>query len=293
MSYQKVTVAGGGTLGSQIAYMAAFSGKDAIIWGRSEGSLDRAKARVARWEEAVKDYYEASQEELDAAQAHLTYTTSLEDALKGADLVIEALPENIETKKDFYEEFDKLADPETIVVTNSSTMLASDLAEFTGRADKFLGYHFANTIWRNNTAEIMAGPETDADLAETFIDFSREIKMVPIMVNKEQHGYILNAMLVPFLGAATELWVKGVAEPQDIDKTWMIATGSPMGPFAVYDTVGLNTAYEIHNGKSDEASQYAAKKFKERIDEGLLGVETGKGFYTYPNPEYLDPEFLK
>ncbi|RRG18450.1 3-hydroxyacyl-CoA dehydrogenase [Weissella viridescens] len=292
MTYQNVTVVGGGTLGSQIAFMTAFAGKDTKIWGRSEGSLDRAKTRVARWEEEVKDYYQASDAEIEATREHLTYTTSLKDALAGADLVIEALPENEATKDDFYEKFAKLADPDTVIVTNSSTMMPSQFADKTGRPDKFLGYHFANEIWKKNTAEVMSGPETDPALPETLEEFSREIKMVPIMVKKEQPGYVLNSLLVPFLDAATDLFVKDVADPETVDKTWMIATGAPMGPFAIMDLVGLNTMYEINNGRPDEKSQLAAKKIKERIDQGLIGQESGKGFYTYPNPAYLEEDFL-
>lgn len=292
MTYQKVTVVGGGTLGSQLAFMAAFSGKDTTIWGRSEGSLERAKARVDRWENEVKAYYDAADADIESARDHLNYTTSLEDALAGADLVIEALPENIETKTDFYEKFDKLADPETVVVTNSSTMMPSQFAETTGRPEKFLGYHFANEIWKNNTAEIMSGPETDATLPETLEEFSREIKMVPIMVKKEQPGYVLNSLLVPFLDAGTDLWVRDVADPETVDKTWMIGTGAPVGPFGIMDLVGLNTVYEINKGRPDEKSQHAAEKIKERMDQGLIGQETGQGFYTYPNPAYLEDDFL-
>ena len=292
MTYQKVTVVGGGTLGSQIAFMAAFSGKDTTIWGRSEGSLERAKARVDRWENEVKAYYDAADADIEFARNHLNYTTSLEDALAGADLVIEALPENVETKTDFYEKFDKLADPETVVVTNSSTMMPSQFAETTGRPEKFLGYHFANEIWKNNTAEIMSGPDTDATLPETLEEFSREIKMVPIMVKKEQPGYVLNSLLVPFLDAGTDLWVRDVADPETVDKTWMIGTGAPVGPFGIMDLVGLNTVYEINKGRPDEKSQHAAEKIKERMDKGLIGQETGQGFYTYPNPAYLEDDFL-
>lgn len=292
MTYQKVTVVGGGTLGSQIAFMAAFSGKDTTIWGRSEGSLERAKTRVNRWENEVKAYYDASDADIEYARDHLNYTTSLEDALSGADLVIEALPENAETKTDFYEKFDKLADPKTVVVTNSSTMMPSQFAETTGRPEKFLGYHFANEIWKNNTAEIMSGPETDATLPETLEEFSREIKMVPIMVKKEQPGYVLNSLLVPFLDAGTDLWVRDVADPETVDKTWMIGTGAPVGPFGIMDLVGLNTVYEINKGRPDEKSQHAAEKIKERMDQGLIGQETGQGFYTYPNPAYLEDDFL-
>lgn len=118
-------------------------------------------------------------------------------------------------------------------------MMPSQFAETTGRPEKFLGYHFANEIWKNNTAEIMSGPDTDATLPETLEEFSREIKMVPIMVKKEQPGYVLNSLLVPFLDAGTDLWVRDVADPETVDKTWMIGTGAPVGPFGIMDLVGL------------------------------------------------------
>jgi 3-hydroxyacyl-CoA dehydrogenase len=293
MTYQKIVVAGGGTLGSQIAYMSAYSGKDVTIWGRSAGSLDRAKARVARWEVEVQNYFKSSDELKDQSQKNLHYTTDLESALKEADLVIEALPESVPTKEAFYEEFAKIADQKTIIVTNSSTLLPSVLADSTGRPEKFLGYHFANSIWRGNTAEIMPGKKTDPSLPATFVDFSREIKMVPIMVKKEQPGYILNSMLVPFLNSGSYLWVNEIAEPHDIDKTWMIATGSPMGPFAIMDLVGMNTVYEINHANPSETSQKVAEKIKAMIDDGKIGVESGEGFYKYPNPAYQANDFLK
>lgn len=293
MTYQNITLIGGGTLGSQIAYMAAYHGKEVTIWGRSEASLDRAKKRVARWQAAVQDYFHSSDAKAEQAKAHLTYTTNLKEALQGADLVIEALPENPQVKQDFYRQFAQLADPKTVIATNSSTMMPTKLADATGRPDKFLAYHFANTIWQGNTAEIMPGQKTAKDLPATFVELSKEIGMVPIMVNKEQPGYVLNSLLVPFLDAGTDLWVRGVADPQTIDKTWMIATASPQGPFGIMDTVGMKTVYEINRSNPDEAHQAAAKKIKHMIDEGKLGVETGQGFYSYPNPAYRQADFLK
>ncbi|NDR69372.1 3-hydroxyacyl-CoA dehydrogenase [Fructilactobacillus sanfranciscensis] len=293
MEFNNVTVIGGGTLGSQIAYMSAFHGKNVTIWGRKESSLDSAKERVSRWAQAVKEDLGATEHQLNDAQDHLTYTTDLSQALKDADLVIEALPENVEIKKDFYEKFAKLADPKTIVATNTSTLLPSQFADYTGRPDKFLAYHFANEIWKNNTAEIMSQSKTSKELPKMFEKYSREIGMVPLLVNKEQPGYILNSLLVPFLTAGVQLWVKGISDPQTIDKTWMIATGSPMGPFAFIDMIGLRTVYEINKMTKDSTSQKAAELLKKMIDKGEIGVESGKGFYTYPHPDFKKAEFLK
>ena len=293
MSYQKVTIVGGGTLGSQIAYVSAFHGKDVTVWGRSDSSLEKAQARVARWEDGVRRDLQATDEQIAAAREHLTYVTDLGEALAGADLVIEALPEAPATKTEFYEKFAKLADPQTVVATNSSTLLPSAFAEATGRPENFLAYHFANEIWKNNTAEIMPHPGTAPELPATFEEYSREIGMVPIMVKKEQPGYVLNSLLVPLLDAGSQLWANEIADPETIDKTWMIATGAPAGPFAIMDTVGLNTVYAINIMNPDTSHQEIAKKVKTMIDAGHIGVESGEGFYKYPNPAYLAPEFLK
>ena len=134
---------------------------------------------------------------------------------------------------------------------------------------------------------------TAPELPATFEEYSREIGMVPIMVKKEQPGYVLNSLLVPLLDAGSQLWANEIADPETIDKTWMIATGAPAGPFAIMDTVGLNTVYAINIMNPDTSHQEIAKKVKTMIDAGHIGVESGEGFYKYPNPAYLAPEFLK
>ncbi len=134
---------------------------------------------------------------------------------------------------------------------------------------KFLALHFANQIWKNNTAEIMKHPETDSEV----IDFARAIGMVPLPLHKEQPGYILNSLLVPLLDAAQMLLLKGVADTETIDKTWMVATGTPLGPFAILDVVGSNTAYNISLAKAKatgdpEVEQLANLLKTEYIDKG-------------------------
>ncbi|KRN79222.1 3-hydroxybutyryl-CoA dehydrogenase [Fructilactobacillus lindneri DSM 20690 = JCM 11027] len=139
----------------------------------------------------------------------------------------------------------------------------------------------------------MSQSKTDKDLPKMFEKYSREIGMVPLLVNKEQPGYILNSLLVPFVTVGIQLWVKGISDPKTIDKTWMIATGSPMGPFGFIDMIGLRTVYEINKMSNDPTSQKAAELLKKMIDNGEIGVESGKGFYTYPNPDFKKADFLK
>ncbi len=240
----------------------------------------------------------ATQEEVDAAYARLSFKSDLSEAVANADLVIEAIPEVVKIKTEFYTNLGKVAPAKTIFATNSSTLLPSQFAEATGRPEKFIALHFANTIWKNNTAEIMKHPGTDMKVFDEVVEFARAIGMVPLPLYKEQPGYILNSLLVPFLDAAESLLVKEVADPETIDKTWMIGTGAPLGPFAILDIVGINTAFNIVEAKAAATGEENFKKLAnllktEYIDKGKLGRATGEGFYKYPNPNFAKPEFLK
>lgn len=197
-----------------------------------------------------------------------------------------------------YTELGKVAPEKTIFATNSSTLLPSQFAGATGRPKKFLALHFANEIWKNNTAEIMKHPGTDNEVFEEVIELAKAIGMVPLPLQKEQPGYILNSLLVPLLDAAQMLLLKGVADTETIDKTWMVATGAPLGPFAILDVVGINTAYNISLAKAKATGDPEVEKLAnllktEYIDKGKIGREAGEGFYKYPNPNFAKTDFLR
>ncbi len=144
----------------------------------------------------------------------------------------------------------------------------------------------------------MGHPGTDTDVIDALVAFAKTIGMVALPLQKEQPGYIVNSLLVPLLSAGLDLLVRGVADVQTIDKTWMVATGAPTGPFAILDVVGITTAYNINKMEAektgDSAKQQVVDYLKENfIDQGKLGVATGEGFYTYPNPSFKDADFLK
>lgn len=311
MVIKNVVVAGGGVLGSQIAFQSAFCGFDVKIWLRSEGSIERAQPKIDRLKEiylstmdAMKtnpqaycrgftDKTELSDEEIDklkkqveVAYENISMTTSYEEAAKDADLIIEAIAEDPNQKIPFYTELAKYMPEKTILVTNSSTMLPSTFAEHTGRPNKYLALHFANEIWRNNTAEIMGHDKTEQQYYDEVVKFAEDINMVPLKLKKEQPGYILNSMLVPFLSAAEALYANDVADPETIDLTWKLATGAPNGPFRILDVVGLTTAYNIviMNPEAKDPNSTPGKiaaKLKEKIDQGKTGVNAGEGFYKY------------
>jgi 3-hydroxybutyryl-CoA dehydrogenase len=278
----QVTVLGTGVLGSQIAYQTAYRGLEVTAYDISEEILDRAKATHVRlaalYEEQVDG---ASDGPARDALARLTYSSNLADAVSDADLVIESVPERLDVKRDVYAQLAQLAPQRTIFATNSSTLLPSQLADSTGRPDRFLALHFANQIWTHNTAEIMGHAGTDPAVHNAMVHIARRIGMVPIPLHKEQPGYIVNSLLVPLLQAAQTLAVKGIAEPETIDNAWRIATGAPTGPFEVLDVVGLTTAYNIA-AAGDVQSRANARYLKDNyIDKGKLGRASGEGFYRY------------
>lgn len=316
MTIQKVTIAGGGVLGAQIAYAAAFHGYDVTIWGRRDDSIERIKPRVDRLHQIYSQELEvapsyigeknpnyprsffASKEEIteeriaelkevnEKVYKSFIYATDLEEGFGHADLVIEAIAEVVDQKKDFYEKIAPFLKEEAILVTNSSTLLPSMFREYTGREEKFLSLHFANNIHRQNLAEVMKHDKTDDAVMKEVVEFARSIGMYPAILKKEQPGYILNSILVPVLGAGLTLYGNDVADPVDIDMDWKIGTGSPKGPFEIIDLVGLTTVINIlsNNPASKDPSTPIGKamiKLKEMADKGHIGIESGQGFYKY------------
>ncbi|MGM0888510.1 MAG: 3-hydroxyacyl-CoA dehydrogenase [Bacillota bacterium] len=298
MHDKNITIAGSGVLGSQIAFQTAFTGSNVSVYDINDEALERAKDRITNLKPYYKEDIGATEEDLNTAYARISFHSDLSAAVAKADLVIEAIPEVVQIKTDLYTELGKVAPEKTIFATNSSTLLPSQFAEATGRPKKILALHFANEIWKNNTAEIMKHPGTDNEVFEEMIEFAKAIGMVPLPLQKEQPGYILNSLLVPLLDAAQTLLLKGVADTETIDKTWMVATGAPLGPFAILDVVGINTAYNISLAKAKATGDPEVEKLAnllktEYIDKGKIGKEAGEGFYKYPNPNFAKQDFLK
>ena len=319
MNARKVVVAGGGVLGTQIGLMCAYQGFDTTFWLRSESSIGRTQPKIERYSALmledllkskalignpmgafmypkglIRDWNSMTAEKIDemAEEAKKRFAENVHieldmaKAVKDAYIVIESMSENPEAKIGVYTAMKDLLDEDTILVTNSSTLLPSMFAEYTGRPEKYCSLHFANTIWKNNTAEIMGHTGTDPEIFQKVVAFAADIGMVPLQLHKEQPGYILNSMLVPFLSAAQGLWANGVSDPETIDLTWRLATGAPAGPFQILDIVGLETAYNINQMKpaaqQEGTTEYKiGQLLKEKIDRGEKGVNFGKGFYEY------------
>lgn len=281
-SIKTVTVLGTGVLGSQIAFQSAFKGFTVTAYDINDKVLEAAKDRFAKLAETyANEVPDARDGKAQDALTRLTLTSDLAAAVADADLVIEAIPEILDLKRETYQKLGELAPAKTIFATNSSTLLPSDLKDSTGRPDKFLALHFANRVWQFNTAEIMGTTDTDPAVFAEVVEFAKAIGMVPIELHKEKAGYVLNSLLVPFLNAAAELAAGGYADPSAVDDTWRIATGAPVGPFQIYDIIGLTTPYNIMANGDAEDQKLAAWLKENYIDKGKLGLATGEGFYKY------------
>ena len=317
MEYKKIVIIGGGVLGSQIAYQCAYNGYETTILIRPDDN----KQKIKRSLEKLKKTYietltemtpkhnwarglantnnfnrEKSIEQATNAIENIKIETDQKKSLEDADLVIESITENIEIKRNLYEQISNLLPEKTVIVTNSSTLLPSKLAEYTKRPNKFLSMHFANSIWKNNIVEVMGHEKTEEKYFNEIIEFGESIKMIPLPVTKEKSGYLLNSMLVPFLLSAMDLYANGISDPESIDKAWTLGTGAPKGPFQIMDTVGLETVKNIveQYQKVPTLIKPLLKKMmlpynykgmlrivNKYIDEGKLGKSSGEGFYKY------------
>lgn len=297
MNYKNITIAGGGVLGAQIAFQSAFHGFAVTVYDINDEALQKTQSSFERLQKAFMADLNATEEQVTNAVNRISTTTDLKESVKNADFVIESVPENVEIKTDFYKKLGEVAPAKTVFASNSSTLIPSQFAEATGRPSQFLALHFANEIWKHNTAEIMGHAGTDQEHFNDVVEFAKAIGMVALPVYKEQPGYIVNSLLVPFLNNGLELWANEVADFEIIDKTWMLGTGSPTGPFAMMDVIGINTAYHVNQAQADKTKNplhvKIAEKLKKMVEAGETGVAAGKGFYTYPNPAYKEKDFLK
>ena len=320
MNYKNIVVAGGGILGSQIAFQSAYCGYNVTILIRDEDSEDEVKDKLLKlsntyketinlmsskdsennWARGISDISSFNKDEcldkVEKAIDKISIETNQKEALENADLVIESITENIDIKASFYKQIASLLPEKTVIVTNSSTLLPSKLSKYTGREDKYLAMHFANSIWKNNIAEIMGHDATDEKYFNEIVGFAKSINMIPLAAREEKAGYILNSMLVPFLLSAMDLVANGISDPETIDKAWTLGTGAPKGPFQIIDTVGLITAKNIvlEYQKVPNIFDPLLKKMmlpynfdgmlkilNKYIDEGKIGKSSGEGFYKY------------
>jgi len=292
MQIKNITIIGTGTLGSRIGLQAAISGYQVIFFDISEGILEKAKSVIEKITSQLIKAGTLADDNKPAVLSRIHYTTDLKIALADCDFVSESVTEELSIKEKVWKQIGELAPTKTILTTNTSYLLPSQLASISGRPEKFCAFHFHDVFYAR-VVDIMPHPGTDPSLIPLLQELGKSLNQVPVIVKKESAGYIFNFMLMALLGAAGRLKTRDIASIEDIDRSWMVNFHMPTGPFGIIDNIGLDTAWHVVKEKDDAASQAFAKLLKEYIDDGKLGEKTGEGFYKYPKPAYRDAGFLK
>ncbi len=291
-----VLVVGTGTMGQKIAMQCARFGYEVIAYDSFAKSLDTAKAKIPDYAAELVAQHLMTDEEATTTLSRIAYTTNPEEGAQ-ADLISESVIEDPELKGKVFSQFNSICPEHTLFTTNTSTLLPSRFAAATGRPDKFAALHFYG-VWIKNLADIMPHPGTSPETLALLVAFAKRIGQVPTVLKKEYPGYIGNTLLGALNSIALKMvFTDQVASIEDVDRAFMLLEGTPIGPFGWLDHNGLDTIWHIMESgaktSGDPGAQAFADLFKrEYIDKGLLGVKSGKGFYSYPNPAYEQPEFL-
>ena len=282
MSIKRVGIVGSGIMGSGIAETAAASGFEVVLRSRSQNSADATVAGMEKSLNKQVDKGKKTADERDAILARVTATSDL-GALKGVDLVIESVIEDLAVKKVLFTELDRICGDDTILATNTSTLPVVDLAMETGRPDKVCGVHFFNPAPVMSLVELVRPLTASDETIAAVRHFAEACGKSPVEV-KDQAGFIVNALLFPYLNNAVRLHEQGVASIADIDTAMKGGCGFPMGPFALLDLVGLDTSLAILDALYDEFRDpnYAAMPLLRRmVAAELLGRKSGQGFHNY------------
>jgi 3-hydroxybutyryl-CoA dehydrogenase len=293
-----VTVVGAGTIGAQIAMIAAGAGYRVTVNDRRPGAFEETTGKLFTDLRGKGVTPFIPYDRWGALKAGVRVAGDLAESLAEADLVIEAVPENLALKIDIFTELGKKAPAKTIFATNSSTLPVSLLEECSGRPDKCLNIHFYMPLQGMNMADVMGGSRTLPAVLDAGVEWVRSLGFVPLRVNKELLGFCFNRVWRAVKREVLRMWGDGAVDYMDIDRAWMIFTSNRNGPgpFGLMDNVGLDVIWDIemvYYNDSKDPKDHPPEALMEKIRRGELGVKAGKGFYTYPNPEYRRPGFLR
>ncbi len=291
MDIQTICILGAGTLGSRVALQAAISGFTVSVYDKNRRALDSSLSTMEKIQRQLIKSNQLSEEISGDVLNRIKFTLDPKEEAKDADLINESVVEDVDVKRTVWEEFGKIAPEKTIFTTNTSYLLPSMFAEISGRPAQFCAFHFHDVFFAR-VVDIMPHPGTNPSLVPILEDLGRKLNQVPIVIEKENPGYIFNTLLMSFIGAAGKLLTGEVGSIEAIDKSWMVNFHMPMGPFGILDSIGLDTAWHVTSARKDSASRAFANLLKKYINEGKLGEKSGAGFYTYPHPKFKDPDFL-
>ena len=282
MVIETVGVVGCGLMGSGIAEVAAKAGFDVVVREVSDELIEGGRDRIRKSLDRAVERGKLTEADRDAAWSRLRFSTDLSD-LADRDLVIEAIIEEIAAKNELFSALNDLCGPETIFASNTSSLTITDMAAASGRVDRVVGLHFFNPVPVMQLVEVVRTIATSDEAFDAVYAFAEALGKKPIMA-KDNSGFVVNLLLVPYLLDAIRQLERGVASVEDIDRAMMLGLGYPMGPFALCDFVGIDTVYRISEIMFDEyrESRYAPPPLLKRmVSMGRFGRKTGKGFYDW------------
>jgi 3-hydroxybutyryl-CoA dehydrogenase len=279
---KKVGVVGCGLMGSGIAEIAAKSGFEVTVREVDEAALGAGKGRIEKSLGKAVEKGKLEEADRDAALTRLTFTTAVED-LADSDIVIEAIVESLDAKNELFGALDDLCGQHTIFASNTSSLTVTDMAAATKRPDRVVGLHFFNPVPVMKLVEVVRTIATSDEAFEAAFEFARAMGKEPIAA-KDNSGFVVNLLLVPYMLDAIRQLERGVASISDIDKGMTLGCGYPMGPFVLCDFVGIDTLYRISEIMFEEyrEERYAPPPLLKRIvSMGRYGRKSGKGFYDW------------
>jgi len=286
MEIHKVGVVGCGLMGSGISQAAAVAGFPTVVRELSQELLDRGLASIARSLAKFVEKGELTAVEKAQALGRLQPTLALED-FADCDLVVEAIVENLDRKKELFAELDRIVKPEAILASNTSSISITELMSATRRPTRFLGLHFFNPVPLMKLAEVVRTVVTEPEVAQLGLDFARRLGKTPVLTT-DRAGFIVNRLLIPYLVDAVRALQEGVGTIEDIDQGMKLGCNHPMGPFALMDLVGIDTTCYITEILFNEfrESRFAPPPLLKRmVLAGMCGRKSGKGFYDYADPK--------
>jgi len=286
---QEVVIIGGGLMGAGIAQVAAQTGHKTTLVDLSQAVLDKSNARISESIKRVakkkfKDDEAGASSFVESSLSNMNVATSPNDALTSADLVVEAVVENMGLKQKLFAEYDQIAPAKTIFASNTSSLPISEIASTSSRADRFGGLHFFNPVPVMKLLEVVRIPQTSDDTYDAMVAWGKAMGKVTVEC-KDTPGFIVNRLLVPYILEAVRMVERGDASAKDVDTAMKLGAGYPMGPFELADYVGLDTNKFIITGWSERYPEEplfrASELLNKLVTEGKLGRKSGEGFYKY------------
>ncbi len=293
-----IAVIGAGTMGNGIAHTFAQNGFKAQLIDISEEALQKGMATIAKNLDRMVLKEAISEAKKNETLSNISTTTNLKEAVKQAELVVEAATENINLKLDIFKQLDAACPTETILATNTSSISITEIAAITNRPDKVIGMHFMNPVPMMKLVEVIKGYSTSASVSKTIMELSKTLDKIPVEVN-DYPGFVANRILMPMINESIETLYNGVANVKDIDTVMKLGMAHPMGPLQLADFIGLDVCLSILNVMYDgfKNPKYApCPLLVNMVKAGRLGLKSGEGFYDYSEnrkAEKPSKQFLK